>query len=156
MQPHVRPFLLLLVAAAAVSAGQTALEAQAPGSPQAAIVAEIERLDSLWLHAYVSRDVATVDAILDEDFVGQIAGQISDKAGVLAGVAASETLEMGLERIRVNVFGDVAVAHAVRRSTARTPDGPLESRFAYTDVYRWNGVRWVCFTGQSAPLPPPP
>jgi ketosteroid isomerase-like protein len=140
---------LLLVATPAL------VRAQEPGSDRDSVVAEIIRLDSLWLNAYVTRDVEAVRGILADDFRGQTRDTPVDKADILRGVAESATTSMTLERITVSTFGDIAAAHAIRHSTDRTSDGAsTETRFAYTDVYRWQDGRWVCITGQSAALPP--
>lgn len=130
-----------------------ALGGQSPDGPREAIVAEIARLDSLWLNAYVTADVEAVRPILADDFVGQVYQTMMDKDEILARVATSRGVEASiLEKLVVNVYDDIAVAHAVRRTVSRGEAGPVESRFAYTDVYRYRDGRWECFTGQSAPI----
>ena len=131
----------------------TALHAQSPEGPRDAIVDEIARLDSIWLNAYVTADAEAVRSILADDFVGQIHDTIMDKAGVLDRVrTASDVRAMALDRLVVNVYGDVAVAHAIRRQVTSAASGLRESRFAYTDVYQYREGRWRCITGQSAPI----
>lgn len=130
------------------------VHAQAPDGPRQAIVAEIARLDSIWLNAYVTADVEAVRRIIADDFVGQIYQTIMGKEALLERVAASRGVEaMLLDTLVVQVYDDVAVAHARRRSVSRPSGERVESRFVYTDVYRYRGGRWQCFTGQSAPVP---
>lgn len=133
------------------------LAAQRPDSPRSDIVAEIARLDSIWLTAYVTADVEAVRPIIADDFVGQVVETLMDKRDLLERVGASTGLEASiLERLVVNVFGGVAVAHGVRRSITRDSAGsPVETRFAYTDVYVYRAGRWQCITGQSAALSDP-
>lgn len=128
-----------------------------PSAADDATSAHLVRLDSIWLGAYATQDVEAVRPILADDFVGQLGSTLVDKRDILEAVAGStDVVAMPLERITVNVYGDVGVVHAERGRTVRLPDGTLEeSRFAYTDVYQRRGDRWVCITGQSAPLPPP-
>lgn len=129
------------------------LAAQSPSGPRSAIEAEIARLDSTWLSAYVTRDVEAVRPILADDFVGQVYQTMMDKDDILARVAgASGVLATRVDRLIVNVYGDLAVAHALRTDTHAGESGPREVRYAYTDVYRFRDGRWQCITGQSAPV----
>lgn len=130
------------------------LVAQGPDAPPAEIVAEIARLDSIWLNAYVTADVEAVRPILANDFEGQIFQTILDKDEVLERVATSSGVEaMLLDHRVINVYGDVAVVHARRSSVSRDGGQRVRSRFVYTDVYVWRDGRWQCITGQSAPVP---
>ena len=152
-----RRSLCLPFALVALLLAPSILSAQAPDGPEADIIREITRLDDAWLGSSLTRDVDTVADLLHDDFQGQIGDRLVDKDAILSGVAASTRVELTLDRLSVYVFGDLATAHAVRTSTDRAPDGTLvTSRFAYTDVYRWNGTRWLAITGQSAALPPAP
>lgn len=140
---------LLLAGSAAPGA------AQGPDAPWEAIVAEIARLDSVWLNAYVTADVEAVRPIVADDFSGQLLQTIVDKQGLLDRVAGATGVEaMLLDTLVVNVYGDVAVAHARRRRVSRTEEGAVEWPFVYTDVYLYRDGRWQCITGQSAPVPP--
>lgn len=143
-------FVLLLFACASIH-GQAN-----PIAADEAIATELARLDSIWLASYATQDVEAVERILAPDFVGQLGATMVDKQAILEGVAGStEVVGMPLERISVNIFGDVGVVRAVRRIIVQLEDGTLEeSRFAYTDVYRRREDRWLCITGQSASLPP--
>ena len=141
------PILASLLAATIVPAAA----AQGPGWPRAQIVAEITRLDSIWLNAYVTADVDAVRPIIADDFMGQIYRTVMDRDDMLGRVAESTGVEAtSVEQLVVNVFDEVAVAHAVRRNVLRGGNGV--SRFAYTDVYVYREGRWQCITGQSAPI----
>jgi ketosteroid isomerase-like protein len=116
-------------------------------------VAEIARLDSVWLNAYVTADVDAVRPILAEDFVGQIYDTVMDREDLLDRVAnATGVEETNLESLVVNIFAEAAVVHAVRRDVVRRDGETVESRYAYTDVYVYRNGRWQCITGQSAPI----
>ncbi len=129
--------------------------AQSPDADAEAIKAEIARLDSIWLNAYVTNDVSAVRRILADDFVGQIVGTIQDKDGVLAGVGSSQgLLGMPLDHRVINLYGDVAVVHARRRRVELVDGVRQESPFAYTDVYRYRDGQWLGITGQSATIDP--
>lgn len=117
------------------------------------IRAEIARLDSIWLNAYVTGDAEAVRPVLADDFLGQVYVTLMDKETILARVASSTgLLSTRLERFEVRVFGDVAAAHAIRVDTWSEGDGRRDERYAYTDVYRFREGRWECITGQSAPV----
>jgi hypothetical protein len=129
------------------------LSAQAPGSPPELIVAEITRLDSIWLNAYVTADVEAVRPILASDFEGQIYQTMMGRDELLSRVAdASGVLSTSLESLVINVYDDVAVAHARRRNRRSVGGEIVEERFVYTDVYVFRDGRWQCITGQSAPV----
>jgi hypothetical protein len=146
--------MCLLAPALAVGAGVVHGQAPAPDAPRQEIVAEILRLDSIWLNASVTADAEAVRPILADDFVGQVSGTLFDKEGLLERVANSVgVIGVPAERVVVNVYGDIAVAHAVRRRIVRVGGDEVTSRFAYTDVYRYREGRWVAITGQSAALP---
>ncbi len=70
--------------------------------------------------------------------------------------AASGVEAMPLKRRVINVYDHVAVVHARRRAVSREGDTRVESPFVYTDVYVWCDGRWLCITGQSAPVPDAP
>lgn len=129
------------------------LASQAPGAPPAEIVAEVTRLDSIWLNAYVTADVEAVRPIVADDFQGQLHTQLVDRDELLERVAGTTGVEaMPLDRLVVHVHDDVAVAHGSRRRVSSDANGArVESRFVYTDVYVWRDGRWQCITGQSAP-----
>ena len=153
--PLLRTAILLSTVPAVSTAVPDVALAQAPGSPETMIVREIERLDDAWLGASLTRDAEAVRPILTDDFHGQLGDVAADKAAILERVSSSTTVAMTLERRIVKVYGDIAVAHAIRSRTDRAEDGStVTSRFAYTDVYRWDGDAWRSFTGQSASLPP--
>lgn len=145
-------FLAALVLLSLPAPGRC-VAAQAPDGPREAIVAEVARLDSIWLNAYVTADVEAVRPIVADDFVGQIYQTVMGKDELLDRVATATGVEaMILENRVVNVYGDVAVVHARRRQISRDGDVRTESHFVYTDVYRYRDGRWVCITGQSAPV----
>lgn len=149
----VRPSAAIRLLALVLPSIATPVAGQAPGSPREQIVAEITRLDSVWLDAYLTADVEAVRPILADDFVGQIYHTVMDRDQLLARVAAASGLqETTLESLVVNVYEEVAVTHAVRREVSLEEGRPVESRYAYTDVYAWRDGRWQCITGQSAPI----
>jgi len=144
---------LLGLLALLVSGRAARVAGQAPGSPREEIVAEIARLDSVWLGAYLTADVEAVRPILADDFVGQIYDTVMDRDDLLARVAGASGLEeTTLESLVINVYDEVAVAHAVRRQVSREEGRRVTSRYAYTDVYAYRDGRWQCITGQSAPI----
>ncbi|MDX1395379.1 MAG: nuclear transport factor 2 family protein [Gemmatimonadota bacterium] len=142
-----------ILAGIAVLAITPVLSAQSPDSPREDIVAEIARLDSIWLNAYVTADVEAVMPILADDFEGQIYDTVMGREELLDRVAGSRGLvSTRLEALVINVYEDVAVAHARRLNERRVGDSLTVERFVYTDVYIWRDERWQCITGQSAPV----
>lgn len=122
-----------------------------PGSPTDH-AAEILRLDSLWFAGYEDRDTMLVDRVLASTFSGNVAGTEIDRSGALARVRENTWDRYTLDWVDVDVRGDVALIRA-HRTAYRSDDGQeITSRFAYLDVYVWEGTQWRCVTGQSSAI----
>nr|WP_241735917.1 nuclear transport factor 2 family protein [Caulobacter sp. RHG1] len=118
--------------------------AQAP-APKSADVVVLEALNSDWLTAYRTRDVAALDRVLADDFEGIYqGGRIMKKADILA-LATNTTRSFDTvtwEDVRIVVNGDVAVLRARAKMSGKSADGPFSSINDFADVYVRRGGSW--------------
>ncbi len=118
--------------------------AQAP-APKSADVVSLEALNSDWLTAYRTRDVAALDRVLADDFEGIYqGGRIMKKADILA-LATNTTRSFDTvtwEDVRIVVNGDVAVLRARAKMSGKSADGPFSSINDFADVYVRRGGSW--------------
>jgi pimeloyl-ACP methyl ester carboxylesterase/ketosteroid isomerase-like protein len=128
----------------------------AGSAPSAPEPPEVERIERRLVAAIGSRDLATYDALVADDYVViEAAGTLRSKADVMASYRSGERgyRELSIEELRSHVFGDTAVVHA--RTFGRRVEGGREeaNRVRYLRVYARRGGRWQAVAQMSAPLP---
>lgn len=106
----------------------------------------LEKLNSDWLNSYKSRDVATLDRVLADDFEAIYpGGQVRTKADLLKGLAnPSGTFEtIAWDRLKILVFGDTAMVSGVTHITGKNAQGaPFSSSNDYADIYVRRDGTW--------------
>lgn len=134
----------------------------------AKIEQELMQIERDWSAAYMKRDLAAVDRILADDFVGiDGRGMITDKAGEMEefkplppGTPPPDRviLDDSVGEMQVRVYGDTAVVNGV--TTERVSNKGKESIVKYrrTTVYVKRQGRWQCvsFHGSRIIEPPKP
>ena len=106
-------------------------------------VKTLDELNAHYIRSVRESDVRWFDANLSEDFLNTNPdGSLVDRAGFLAQIAPPcPVKDLGIEDVRIRIFGDVALIHA--RTTYTRGDGrPGAGR--YTDVWTRRGARWIC------------
>ena len=151
--------------AAARSKSPAATKAASPSpSPAGAAVAApkaaepaVRELENKWLAALQSHDVATVQTLVADNYIGVTAtGKFVNKAGLLAQVRNDKsTYESGTNtRMDVRVHGDTAVVVGTTRQVGKDAEGK-----AFTYYYRWTDTwsqrsgKWLCIASQSVQVP---
>jgi ketosteroid isomerase-like protein len=107
--------------------------------------AAIVGLEKKWAEAIVSRDMATLDEIIADDFVGTSwAGTTYSKSKAIEDIEfkvyVAESLE--LEGINVNIFGDTAVATSTQVEKSKYGNQDCSGRYGYADVWIKRDGRW--------------
>ncbi len=107
---------------------------------------DVETLDALNTHfirAVSTADVAWFDQHLDEDFVNtNLDGSLMDRAAFLAQVARPFPLsDFSANDVRIRVLGDAAIVHG--RTAYRKPD-QQHGVGRYTDVWTRRPEGWRC------------
>ena len=133
-------------------AGLAGSAAMAATPPTAAVAdAQLRSINHRFVDAFVRPDAAFMSALVDADFVrttgsGEWQGRDAFVASFRepAGMAGAS-----YDDVRVRVYGDVALVHAVFEALAA--DGRTR-KVRYTDVYRWDGEAWRLVSGQNTTL----
>jgi uncharacterized protein (TIGR02246 family) len=129
---------------AAVAAGLLSTSAGAsPAQGEAAARREIEAGERAWGQAFVRGDVATVQRLLADDFVGvSPGGETYGKAQMLDELrtAPHETSDR-IDGLSVRLYGDTAIAQARERVVGPPPE-LKPSQTVFTDTWIRRAGRW--------------
>ena len=100
---------------------------------------EVELLEEQWRVAQLTGDVATMDKLLSDDYVGiSMTGQVNTKAQQLSRVRNHSLVltKIDLGEMKVKLVGQVAIV-TVRASVEGTNEGvPMNGVFRYTRIYQ--------------------
>ena len=100
---------------------------------------EVEQLEERWRVAQLAGDLATMDSLLSDDYVGiSMTGQVNTKAQQLSRIRSHAFVltRIDLGEMKVKLIGQVAIV-TVRASVEGTSDGtPMNGVFRYTRVYQ--------------------
>jgi ketosteroid isomerase-like protein len=137
--------LSMLSACSAENQGQTGA-AQISAAPAAqndqAVAAELELLERQWAAAIVSKDVATIERLLADDFEGTTNDQVYTKFMALEDVKAGTHEQLALDDINVRVFGDTAIATMGQEEKSRHGDEVFDGRYLFTNVWVRRNGQW--------------
>lgn len=118
---------------------------------------EIENLESQWLKAVVQNDVATVNKLLADDYLGiNPDGTLETKADALA-QQRSGTLKITSidpDNTKVRVYGDTAVVTSRVDVVGHDGDHDISGRYHYTRVYSRRSGEWKVVSFEASRLPP--
>ncbi len=100
---------------------------------------EVELLEEQWRVAQLAGDVATMDKLLSDDYVGiSMTGQVNTKAQQLSRIRSHAFVltKIDLGEMKVKLVGQVAIV-TVRASVEGTNEGvPMNGIFRYTRIYQ--------------------
>lgn len=122
-------------------------------------VGEVERLERELVAAIGSKDLATYDRIVAEDYVAfEITGKAITKAEIMAGYRSGTRGYTNLEiyDVQGRVFGDTAVVSARTKGFRREGDHDVPNNVQYIRVFARRDGRWRAVAQKSAPVPGPP
>ena len=127
-------------------------------------IAQLRALNARFIHNWVTRDVASHDAITHERFVclGSTGGYTAKPAYLrywATGFDPKVTVYWDVRDERIDVFGDVALVRAVNKHIDIVDGREVVGMTAYTDTYiretNANGTsRWLCVQAQLTPVAP--
>jgi ketosteroid isomerase-like protein len=119
----------------------TTIQAAPPGT----VAETIAALERKWADAIVNRDMATLNELIADDFVGT-----SWSGGSYSKAKAVEDIEfrvfvaesVDLENIEVKVFGDTAVVSLIQVEKSKYENRDRSGRYGYSDVWVKRDGRW--------------
>lgn len=110
---------------------------------------EVRQATEAWLNAYKVHDVALVEALLADDFVGVLVAAdgtpvVLNKAEILRGVADVSTKYKRIETANssVHILGGVGVACGTSVFEGERSSGSFRTVNRYCDVYEKRDGKW--------------
>jgi ketosteroid isomerase-like protein len=116
----------------------------------------IKQLERAWNQAEAKQEVKEVSSMLADTLVyTDYDGSLMNKAEYLKWVAAPEQKADHLydEGLRVQVYGDAAVATGIYRETGTNKGKAYVIRSRYTDTWIKRGGVWLCVASHSTLIP---
>ena len=117
---------------------------------------ELPALERAWMNAWIAKDRAACDDILDEEFLLSSArGVLVRKAQWLAAAMTTFTCrEFHWQEVLVRPFDGVALVHSTIRQQATVANEDWSGVFMLTDAWVLRGARWrVVSRHGTGPLP---
>ena len=135
-------------------AGSLAMPVVAQDNSEAG--AKVIAMEKAWNQAYRSRDGKALGALLDDSVVlVDDAGSLQSKSGFLTGIdnaKPSEKQDGNPESIKVQFFGNVAIATGVFRQTGFENGKAFVRRNRFVDTWIQNGDSWKCVAASATPI----
>ncbi len=130
----------------------TTITASAAPVPSPAIAeTQLRAINHRFVNSFAVADYEFMDALTAQDFfMIDNSGNWMDRSQHLDSTRkASIAGGLSYDDVRVRLFGTVALLHGVFEAIAA--DGSPR-RVRYTDVYHWNGTKWLLVSAQNTPL----
>ena len=107
---------------------------------------QLETLEGQWRQAEISGDVAALDRLLSDDFVGiSMSGEVNTKSQQLNRMRSRALVltRLELDDMKIKLLGQVAVVTGRARVEGTSDGSSLKGNFRYTRVYlRQPGGAW--------------
>ncbi|HEY8231190.1 MAG: nuclear transport factor 2 family protein [Vicinamibacterales bacterium] len=125
------------------------------------VEARLKQAEQRIFHAIQARDLAALEAELDEAFVLSPIGQPEqDRPAFLAAIRDMpyQILEIHGEEIRVHALGEVALVSGIQRARVALPDNGaiVNAATAFVDAFVRSGAGWRLRHAVSVELPAAP
>ncbi len=121
---------------------------------------QVERLEQVWRTAQMNGDVATMDKLLSDDFVGiTMTGQVVTKMQQLDRLRRRTTVlsRLDLKDVHVKLIGTTAIVTSLAEVEGSSEGVPMHGTFRYTRVYsRQPNGTWLITNFEATRVPPPP
>jgi ketosteroid isomerase-like protein len=117
---------------------------------------EVENLESQWLKALIQNDIATVNRLLADDYLGiDPNGTLETKADALAQQRSGTMKITSIEpdNVKVRVYGDTAVVTSRVDVVGRDGDRDVSGKYHYTHVYSRRSGEWKIVSFEASRLP---
>jgi ketosteroid isomerase-like protein len=117
---------------------------------------EIEGLEEQWRQATLTNDLATIDRLLADDYLGISAnGTLETKADILAKRRAGvlKFTLMDVSDVKIRVYGNTAVVTSKVDVEGTNGEHEVGGRFRYTRVYNNRGGQWKIVSFEASRIP---
>jgi ketosteroid isomerase-like protein len=118
---------------------------------------EIENLESQWRTALIQNDVATINRLLADDYLGiNPNGTLETKADALAQGRSGTVKISSIDPIsmKVRVYGDTAVVTSQVQLEGHDGERDISGRYHYTRVYSHKSGEWKVVSFEASRIPP--
>ena len=118
---------------------------------------EIENLESQWRTALMQNDVATINRLLADDYLGiNPNGTLETKADALAQRRSGTTKISSIDPInmKIRVYGDTAVVTSQVELQGHDGERDISGRYHYTRVYSRRSGEWKVVSFEASRIPP--
>jgi ketosteroid isomerase-like protein len=118
---------------------------------------EIENLESQWRTALIQNDVATINRLLADDYLGiNPNGTLETKADALAQGRSGTMKISSIDPInmKVRVYGDTAVVTSQVQVEGHDGERDISGRYHYTRVYSHKSGEWKVVSFEASRIPP--
>ena len=118
---------------------------------------EIENLEAQWRTAVLQNDVATVNRLLADDYLGiNPNGTLETKADALALRRSGTTKISRIDPInmKVRVYGDTAVVTSQVQLEGHDGERDISGRYHYTRVYSRRSGEWKVVSFEASRIAP--
>ena len=118
---------------------------------------EIESLEAQWRTAVLQNDVATVNRLLADDYLGiNPNGTLETKADALALRRAGTMKISSIDpiNIKVRVYGDTAVVTSQVQLEGHDGERDISGRYHYTRVYSHRSGEWKVVSFEASRIAP--
>jgi ketosteroid isomerase-like protein len=120
---------------------------------------QVEKLEEVWRAAQLSGDVAAMDQLLSDDYVGiTMSGQVVTKMQQLDRMKNRTTVlsKMELSDVKVKLIGSTAIVQSLAEVDGSTDGEPIHAIFRYTRVYsRLASGTWKITNFEATRVGPP-
>jgi ketosteroid isomerase-like protein len=100
---------------------------------------QVEALEEQWRTAQLAGDVATMDKMLSDDFIGiSMSGQVNTKAQQLERVRTRKVVvsKVELSDMKVKLVGTVAIVTSQAEVEGTNEGGSVKGTYRYTRIYQ--------------------
>jgi len=120
---------------------------------------ELRALNARFIHNFITRDVASHDALLHPDFINiWPTGQRLDRASYLKYWATAFDPKVivywDVRDELITVIGDVALVRSTNKCTRRRDGQEVTGMTSYTDTYLFENGAWKCIQAQIQAVAP--
>jgi ketosteroid isomerase-like protein len=154
--------MAMIVAACVLVLFQADTAAAQPHHKNKDFKQQVEELEQQWRTAQLAGDVATMDKLLSEDYIGiSLNGQVNTKAQQLERLSTRRVsiTRLDLSEMKVKLIGTIAIVTSRAQVEGTSDNVSVKGNYRYTRVYQRlpSGVwKITSFEATRLPQPQPP